>query len=222
MARIDLGDEDSPDTLADALRQLEQQQSDQPEPVPSDDEAGAKRRFEQEQEAGRQESRDQVQDAVTAIRQQQVSAEPTPTSREAPRRVRWVFILVAIAVLIAAAVIALRPTPLPGPALSARDAVRGFWSSLVEEHYEAATVFYPALVDKYASRKQAALFLQQFAGKDAPVRIGRIGEAEPLPDSDNVRVSWEVTRRSGRPWTGEFIVGNYGDREAGYVILYGP
>ncbi len=222
MARIDLGDDDSGDALSEALRQLKQQQEGaKPAPGAGEDEAEAKRRFERRRESARQESREQVQDAVAAIREQQVTAEPAPRA-VGLGRVRWAIIVVAIVALSAAAIVALRPEPLPAPAATPRDAVRGFWSSLIEEHYEGATVFYPGLVDRYGSRKQAALFLKQIVGSDPPVRIARVGEAESLPGSYDLRVSWEVNRRSGRPWTGEFIVRDSGDDQTGYVILTGP
>jgi hypothetical protein len=221
MARIDLGDDDSADALADALKQLEAQQkrtAEQPEPTA--DEAAAKRRFEEEREAAREASRGEVADAVAEIRERQAVAEPAP-SGGVLARVRLALILAAVAAFGAAAIITLRPEPLPPPALTAREAVRGFWSSLIEGHYEGATVFYPSLVDRYASRRQAALFLEQFVGSDPPMRVVRVGEPESLAGSGDVRVSWEVTRRSGRPWSGEFIVRDSGSGEVGCVIIHG-
>ena len=84
--------------------------------------------------------------------------------------------------------------------------MRGFWAALVEENYEAATVHYPALVDRYGSRKQAALHLRDMFGSNPPIQVSSVGEPEALPESDDLRLSYEVFLRNGRPRTGEFIV----------------
>ena len=72
MARIDLGDDDSDDALADALKQLQRQQGQEGEPregEPREDEQGSRRRFEEQQEAEREKSREQIEGAVEAIRE---------------------------------------------------------------------------------------------------------------------------------------------------------
>ncbi len=122
--------------------------------------------------------------------------------------------------LIVVAAIALRPTPLPPAAVSAKEAVGQFWKAVADKHYEGATVFYPALVDKYGSRRQAGLYLAQKFGEDPPTKV-TVGEADPLPGTDDVRVSFEVWRRSGRPYTGEFVVRDTGSEKEGYVIVTG-
>jgi len=80
-------------------------------------------------------------------------------------------------------------------------------------------VYYPGLVDKYGSRQQAAVYLKQSFESDPPRNV-TVGEAEPLPDTADVRVSFEVWRRSGRPRTGEFIV-RRSEADGGYIIIAG-
>jgi hypothetical protein len=123
--------------------------------------------------------------------------------------------------LIAAAVILVRPEPLPPPAATPQAAVKGFWETMAHGHYEGATVYYPALVDTYGSRRQAALHLREMFGDDPPVKVS-VGDPEELPESGDLRISYEVWRRSGRPRTGEFIVRQSDSAAAGYVIVYGP
>jgi hypothetical protein len=81
-------------------------------------------------------------------------------------------------------------------------------------------VYYPGLVDKYGSRQQAAVYLRQNFEADPPRNV-TVGEAEPLPETEDLRVSYEVWRRSGRPRTGEFIV-RHSESTGGYVIVAGP
>jgi hypothetical protein len=226
MARIDLGGDDSQDDLAEALRQLEDQQQKrgaqaEPSAAPEDvsEEDAARRRAREEQDAERQKSRDEVQGAVEAIRERQVAERAAPRARGGPAR--WIARGAVGAALIAAAVLLLRPEPLPPPAATPQEAVEGFWQSMVGGHYRGATVFYPALVDKYGSRRQAALHLEQMFGDDPPVKVS-VGDPEELPDSGDLRVTYEVWRRSGRPRTGELIVRHSGSSATGYVIIYGP
>jgi len=220
MARIDLGDDDSDDALADALKQLQRQQGQEGEP--REDEQGSRRRFEEQQEAEREKSREQVQGAVEAIRERQEAVERVPAAVRAPSRLKWVAIGVLAAALVAAAVFLLRPQPLPPSASSPRAAVDCFWSCLIEENYHGATVYYPGLVDKYGSRKQAAMFLEQYFGEDPPVTLTKVGGPEEVPGSTDLRVSYEVWLRSRRPRTGEFIVRRAETLEGGYVIVTGP
>jgi hypothetical protein len=134
---------------------------------------------------------------------------------------RWVLVGIAAVGLIAAAVVRLRPKPLPPPAASAEAAVTGFWKALIAGDHEGATVYYPTLVDRYGSRKQAALMLGQYFGGNPPTSIYQVGEAEGVPDSDDLRVSYEVILRSTRPRRGECIV-RYSEQQQGYVITAGP
>lgn len=226
MARIDLGDDDAQDDLAEALRQLEDQQKKrgaqaEPSAAPEEisEEDAARRRARQEQEAERQRSREEVQGAVEAIRERQVAERAAPRVR--PGLARWIALGVIGAVLIAAAAVFLRPEPLPPPATTPQEAVEGFWESMAQGHYQGATVYYPALVENYGSRRQAALHLKQMFGDDPPVKVS-VGDPEELPDSGDLRVTYEVWRRSGRPRTGEFIVRHSGSSATGYVIIYGP
>jgi hypothetical protein len=220
MARIDLGD-DSQDDLADALRELEKQQKKTNGPdTAAPDAAAAKRRAEEEREAERERSREEVEGAVEAIRERQVAERVPPRARARAGPARWVGIAGGAAALVVAAVLFLRPEPLPPPALTPQAAVKGFWESMVQGHYQGATVYYPALVEKYGSRRQAALYLEQTFGEDPPTTVS-VGEPEEISDSDDLRVGYEVWRRSGRPRRSEFIVRHSGG-EAGYVIVYGP
>jgi hypothetical protein len=223
MARIDLGSEDSKDDLTEALRQLERQQKKAPEPatsVPEDTEA-AKRRAQREREAEHRRSREDIEGAVEAIRERQVAVErAAPKAKRGPAL--WIALGIVAAVLIGAGVLFLKPEPLPPPAASPQEAVRGFWDEIVGSRYQGATVYYPGLVDKYGSRKQAAVHLEQTFRDDPPTRVGAIGEPEELPDTADLRVSYEVWRRSGRPRTGEFIIRKSTGEEGGYVIIIGP
>jgi hypothetical protein len=221
MARIDLDGDDSQDDLTEALRQLEQRQQGPSAPEaeePSGDEAG-KRRAERERKEEHRRSRQEIQGAVEAIRDRQVTERATTEKRAAAGPVRWIVVgAVAVAILVAG-ILFLRPEPLPDPAATPASAVQGFWESLSEENYEAATVYYPSLVDKYGSRQQAAVYLRQNFESDPPRNV-TVGEAEQLPDTEDLRVSFEVWRRSGRPRTGEFIV-RHSAADGGYVIVAG-
>lgn len=222
MARIDLGDDDSEDALKDALRQIERQQRGAGAPEPTEEEREAKRKFEERQEAERETARGEIEGAVEAIREHRAEVERRPAPARAPSAVRWVVVGIGAAALIIAAAILLRPEPLPPPARSPREAVDRFWSSLIEGEYQAATVYYPGLVEKYGSRKQAAMFLEQYFGEDPPTNLTRVDQPEELLDSDDLRVSYEVWLRSGRPRTGEFIVRRAETLEGGYIIVTGP
>ena len=224
MARIDLGGDDSQDDLAEALRQLEQQQrkAAQPEEAaekpPADVEA-ARRRARREREDEHKRSRQDIQGAVEAIRERQDAEKVVGRKKAGPAR--RIALGVVLVVIIAAGIVFLRPEPLPPPAATPEGAVRGFWDAIAQQHYESATVFYPALVDRYGSRKQAALYLADRFDKD-PVTKVTVGEAAELPESEDLRVSYEVWRRSGRPTPGEFIVRDSGSEETGYVVITGP
>lgn len=224
MARIDLGDDDSQDDLAEALRQLEQQQKEAAEPedaaeTPPADVEAARRRVRREREAEHKRSRQDIQGAVEAIRERQAAERAVRREKAGPAR--WIALGVVLVVLIAAGVLLFRPEPLPPPAATPEGAVRGFWEAIAREHYDGATVFYPALVDRYGSRKQAAVYLADRFERD-PVTKVTVGEAAELPESDDLRVGYEVWRRSGRPTPGEFIVRDSGSEETGYVIIIGP
>ena len=224
MARIDLGGDDSQDDLTEALRQLEQQQKKAAEPEeapdkpPADVEA-ARRRARREREAEHKRSRQDIQGAVEAIRERQDAEKAVGRKKAGPAR--WIALGVVLVVIIAAGIIFLRPEPLPPPAATPEGAVRGFWDAIAQQHYTGATIFYPALVDRYGSRKQAAVYLADRFDKD-PVTKVTVGEAAELPESEDLRVSYEVWRRSGRPTPGEFIVRDSGSEETGYVIITGP
>ncbi len=224
VARIDLGGDDPGDDLAKALQELEKRQRRQEserrpasEAEETRDEDAARRRARQQQEAERQKSRDEIEGAVEAIRERQV-AERAPARRAGVRPARWIALGVISAGAIALAVVLLRPQPLPPPATSPQAAVEGFWHAIGRGHYEGATVYYPALIENYGSRRQAALHLEEMFGDDPPVKV-TVGAPQELADSDDLRVTYEVWRRSGMPRKGEFIVRDSGSA-TGYVIVY--
>jgi hypothetical protein len=209
--RIDLNGEDGgPDELQDAFRQLEEQQK-----------AAAEKTPEKRPEEPKAKPRPDIKDAVLRIKEQQEEAEREPEVSPWPGILRWSIIGLGVATIVVAVAMLLWPTPMPAPALSPREAVRGFWSALIEENYEGATVFYPSMVDRYGSRKQAALRLREVFREDPPVRISSIGSAEAVPDSDDTRVGYEIFLRSGRPRTGEAIISGADLEESGYVIISG-
>jgi hypothetical protein len=221
MARIDLDGDDSQDDLAEALQQLEQRQKGPAAPEteqPSGDES-AKRRAQRERKEGHRRSREEIQGAVEAIRERQETERASARSRTAASPVRWIIVAAVGAVAIVLAAIFFRPEPLPEPAVTPEAAVRGFWESLSQDRYQAATVYYPSLVDKYGSRKQAAVYLKQNFEADPPRNV-TVGEAEELPDTTDLRVSFEMWRRSGRPRAGEFIV-RHSEDDGGYIIVAG-
>jgi hypothetical protein len=222
MGRIDLDSDGSHDELADALRQLEkrQQAADSPPRADAGAEA-ARRRARREREEEHRRARGEIEGAVEAIRERQLAEEQRAAAKKrAPRRWAWIVLgVVAVAVIVTAA-LALRPEPLPPPAMSAEEAVRGFWEAIAAGHYQGATVYYPALVETYGSRRQAAVYLIEKFGGDPPTKI-TVGEAELLPESDDLRVSYQIWRRSGRPYSGEFVVRDSGSEKADYVIVTG-
>jgi hypothetical protein len=216
--RIDL-DDGSGDSLEDAVRQLEAlQRRGERESEESPEEA--KRRHEEEREAAHRRSRQSIEGALEEIRERQEVAEGR-TRRRRSRRVVWIALGVAFAVLLAVIIMTALPERLPAPAVSAREAVRGFWASVILGKYEAATVYYPGLVAQYGNRKQAALRLEEWFKQDPPVHISSIGDAKQVPESGDLRVSYQVYMRSGRPRNGEAIVSNGDKPDQGYVILSG-
>jgi hypothetical protein len=224
--RVDLGGDDSDDSLKDAMRLLEKQlDAAREEPAeaeggaaPTEEEAEAKRRFEEDRRAGHRRSRENIQDALEAIgREQRAATKRRPRRGVSP--VVWGVLGFVVVGLVVAAALTLRPEPLPPTASTPEQAVGGFWQALIDGKYEAATVYYPGLLDRYASRKQAALYLRDQFGQNPPIEITSMGEAEEIPDSGDLRVSYEVCLRNGWPRTGEFIVRAAPGGEAGYVVV---
>lgn len=216
----DSGGGDLRDELAEAVRQLEKQRAagqkppgeakrEKPKPGPK-------------KKAEDRATQEDLQEAVEAIgRERREAAARRPRRRLGPY-LRWIAFAVVLAVVIVAGVLRMRPEALPAPAVSAEGAVEGFWAAVIEGKHEAATVYYPALVNRYGSRKQAARYLEDLFRENPPIEIVSVGEAEELPDSDDLRVSYEVCLRNGRPRTGEFIVQYTGGPSTGYVIVAAP
>ena len=203
--RIDLDSSggDSNDDLEKALRELQRPQKRQPKSDAEDE----------------QETRAEVQDAVRKLAEQQKVAAEARKPR-APRPAWLIPVLVAAVALVAiiVAVIVLKPEPLPPPATTAQGAVSGFWRALIDGKYEAATVYCPSMVEKYGSRKQAAERLRETFGQNPPVQLSKVGDPEELPDSADLRISYEIYLRSGTPRNGEAIVAS---DDGAYVIVAG-
>jgi hypothetical protein len=195
--RIDVGGEGSHDDLEEALRQLQRGRR------PA---------------AGR--PREEVQEAVREIAEQQ-KAVATARRGGVPAWAKWAAIIVVVAAVAVAVFLSLRKEPLPPPAASAPEAVTGFWQAVIGHKYEAATVYYPSLVDKYGSLGQAAEGLKEHFGENPPVKLSRLGEPEQVPDSADVRISYEIYLRSGTPRSGDAIVTDTGDPQTGFVIVAG-
>lgn len=203
--RIDL-DDGSEGDLEEALRQL--QRRSQP----------AKQEPEEKEAAPRAD----LQEAVREIAAQQKAAAARKPRR--PGAYLWMLWALLGATVVAGAVVAairLRPEPLPPPATSATAAVTGFWNAVIAGKYQAATVYCPDLVQRYGSRKQAAERLKEQFSANPPVRLSQVGEPEPLPDSQDLRVSYQVDLRGGTPRTGDAIVRNTNDPAVGYIIVAG-
>lgn len=196
--RIDLDDDAGGDggDLEEALRQL--QRGAKPGPT--------------------KQTREEVQDAVREIAVEQRKLAESRKVRPRPRWLIWAILGPVILIALIIAVVELKPEPLPPPAATAQEAVSGFWRSLIDGKYEAATVYYPSMVDKYGSRKQAAEKLREHFADNPPVRISKLGEAEEVPDSSDLRISYEVYLRSGTPRTGDAIVTSGAQ---GYEIVAG-
>jgi hypothetical protein len=218
--RIDLGDENSEDGLDEALRQLEKQQAS--EPAPREEPSEARQRLEEERREAYRKSRAEIEGAIEEIREEKAVSERPPRPAPArPRLVVWSLLGVAVLLAVGLTIIALRPEPLPPRAGSPTSAVRGFWSAVIEGKYEAATVHYPGLVAQYGGRKQAALRLEEWFKADPPVHIASVGEPQESPDSPDLRVSYQVYMRSGRPRSGEAIISEIRRPELAYVIISG-
>jgi len=228
--RIDLGDSDSGE-LEEAMRQLERQQRAagrkraEPTQAAGEPAAQARRRMEEQRAAEHRRVRQDIAEDLAQIREEiRVARAPRRGARRA-RRIALVVLLVLAAGLVAGILLALRPTPLPPAAQTPQAAVRGYWEAVIDGNYEAATVYYPDLVARYSSRKQAAYRLEQEYRDNPPRRIVSIGEPEAIPDTETYRVRYELTLSTGRPLVGDAVVGydpGQGETEPGWVILQGP
>jgi len=223
--RFDLDDESSDDSLEDVMRDLERKAPGSEEADsarPETDPEEAKRRFEEEREAEHRRSEDEIQDALERIGRDQREAAKRRPRRAAASPVRWIIVGVIAVGAIVGIVIVLLPSPPPSPAFSPEGAVESFWNSLVEGDYEAATAYYPSLVERFGGRKQAALHLRDMFGDNPPVKVLTIGEAEALAAPGDLRVAYEVMLRTGRPRSGEFIVRASELGDGSYVIITAP
>jgi hypothetical protein len=197
--RIDIEGGDPQNEIEEALRQLTQRQR---PPEPDDD----------------------LERAVQEVAEQQrvagVGRRPRPPSPWGAR-VAWIGIAVVVVALIVAAVVLTRPEPLPPPAATPEDAVRGFWNCLIEGHYEGATVYYPGLVSTYGSRGQAAQRLRELFSSNPPANLRRVDPPEFQEDTNTYLVTYEVYMRSGLPKVGEFTVAPPATQASGYAIITG-
>jgi hypothetical protein len=197
--RIDIEGGDPQNEIEEALRQLTQRQR---PPEPDDD----------------------LERAVQEVAEQQravgIGRRPQPPSPWVAR-IAWIGIAVVVVGLIVAAVVLTRPEPLPPPAANADEAVRGFWNSLIDGHYEGATIYYPSLVETYGSRGQAGQRLRELFSANPPVNLRHVDPPEFQQDSNTYRVTYEVYMRSGLPKVGEFTVAPPLNEASGYVIING-
>jgi len=161
-----------------------------------------------------------VEDAVREIAEQQ-REERRVRPRSRLSRAKWILLGVAMVGFVAGAAIALRPAPLPPPATSAVEAVRGFWTAIIAGDYEGATVYTPFLMARYGSRKQAALQLKRLFHENPPVALRSVELAGTVPDSADLLVGYEAVRKSGRPLTGQAVVMDSGDPKVGFTITGG-
>jgi len=197
--RIDIDGGDAENEIAEALRQL-----------------GRKR------EAVDRET--ELKRAVQEVAEQQKAAAPVPPPGRRPTspwaaRAAWIGIAVVALGLIGAVFALMKPEPPPPTARTAEEAVRQFWTCLIEGRYEAAVHYYPAMQTRYGSTGQAAEQLREVFQQDPPTVIRLIEEAEPVPDSSALRVRYEVYKKSGQPRVGEFLV--TGSSTTGFIIITG-
>jgi hypothetical protein len=197
--RIDIEGGDPQNEIEEALRQLTQRQR----PPERDDDLERA-----------------VQEVAEHQRAVGVARRPKPPSPWAAR-IAWIGIAVVVIGLIVAAVLLTRPEPLPDPATNPEEAVRGFWNSIIEGHYEGATVFYPSLVQSYGSRRQAAQHLRELYAGNPPVNLRRVEQDPDQPDPNTYRVTYEVYMRSGLPKVGDCTVVPPATQTTGYVIITG-
>src|SRR5574340_1036492 len=98
-----------------------------------------------------QETREEVQDAVREIAVQQRTLAESRNAQPRPRLLLWAILGPILLVVLIVAVMKFKPEPLPPPAATAQEAVNGFWRSLIDGKYEAATVYYPS-IDRKSTR----------------------------------------------------------------------
>ncbi len=197
--RIDIEGGDPQNEIEEALRQLTQRQR----PPERDDD---------------------LERAVQEVAEQQravgVGRRPKPPGPWAAR-IAWVGIAVVVVGLIVAAVVLTRPEAPPPPAINPEGAVRGFWNCLIEGKYEAATAYYPSLVENYGSRRQAAQHLREMFANNPPVNLRRVDPAQAA-DANTYRVTYQIYMRSGLPKEGEFTVAPpLNEETGGYIIIMG-
>ncbi len=136
-------------------------------------------------------------------------------------RLKWPALVTASVILAVVCIIALWPKPLPPPALSPTAAVQGFWEAVIKGDYRGATVYYPALVERYGSREQAAQFLKSHFDTNPPTVVRNVTLVGTDPESLELIVTYEVVRRSGSPTVGQAIVVDTKDPKRGCVIVGG-
>jgi hypothetical protein len=196
--RIDIDGGDPQHEIEEALRQLtERQRAPQPE---------------EDLERAIQEVGEQQKEVVVTRRRK--------ADRPLLPRIAWIgFAIVALGLLLTVVFVFARQEPPPPAATNAEDAVRLFWTCLIEEKYEAATSYWPQLQTRYGSAAQAGAQLRDNLRSNPPANIRSVGPAEVTPDGQ-YRVPYEVYMRSGQPRTGELTVSNIGPT-TGFVITAG-
>jgi len=198
--RIDIDGGDAQNEIADALRQLDRRQ----------------RAVDRDSELER---------AVQEVAEQQKVSAPPPPQRTPDTargsRLAWIGLAVVVIGLVAAVLIFMRQEPPPAPAQNAQEAVRGFWTCLIEGKYEAATYYGRYLQTTYGSPSQAGEALRERFQGNPPAVIRTIGDPELVPDTTTYRVPYEVYMKSGLPRVGEFIVSDTGSPSTGFIIING-
>jgi hypothetical protein len=183
--------------------------------------AEALRQLNRQQRARNRES--ELERAVQEVGEQQKASAPPAPERQKPAgpwgtRLAWIGIAVVVIGLIVTVAVVMRPEPPPPRAATAKEAVQRFWTCLIQEKYEAATYYYPAMQSNYGSASQAAERLREVFQSNPPTFIRNIGEAEQIPDTTTFRVTYDVIKKSGQPQVGEFQVTDTG---TGFVIVTG-
>ncbi len=193
------------DELEEALRQLEQRQR-----------RAAQRSKLQEV------STEEVSEAVRQIAVEQ-KEEKARRARKPSflARAKWPLLSVLSALAVIVCIAVLWPKPLPPPATSATAAVQGFWAAVIKGDYRGATVYYPALIERYGSREQAAQFLKRHFSTNPPTVVRNVVETGTKPDSLELIVTYEVVHRSGSPTVGQAVVVDTKDPKQGFVIVGG-
>jgi hypothetical protein len=166
----------------------------------------------------------ELERAVQEVGEQQKTTAARRARKASPwlARLGWAGLGVAVVALVVVAIVLMRPEPPPPPAATAETAVRNFWTFLIEGKYESAALCYPTLAQNYGTPAQAADRLREVFSSNPPAVLRSVGKAEPIPDGNNYRVTYNVVMKSGQARDGEFVVTNHGaEGSLNFVIIDG-